>query len=953
MIKKCFLGIALIGLLLSYTNLNGQQINDDFVEGEIYVKLKANSSKQSLSKKTSSVNIGREIPGLSSKISSQSNQISKAESPFYFSKNEELRRIYRIKLEKNENMDVLLKSIMEDENVEYAERIYRRKIIATPSDTSFASQWHLNKIKATQAWDVNPGGSSVIVAVVDNAIQTDHIDLAANMVAGRDVADNDDDPRPPNLSFSHGTHVAGIVGAVTNNITGIASAGNNKVKIMPVKATGDGSFYNYIDNGFEGISWAVANGADIISLSWGGSGSSQAEQDVINDAWQNGVMVIAAAGNENSDIAQYPASYEHVVSVASLDNDDSRSSFSSYGQFVDISAPGRGIYSTIPFGDYASYNGTSMATPLVSSCAGYLLSCFPSLSPDSIEYILKNTADNIDAQNTANLGEMGAGRVNLLKAVSCKSANLFKEIPEIVGSNFFCEGDSVLLQINPVNSESFNWTLNGNTVSKTASFYAKGEGSYLLKRNLNDCEIVSEPNLLVHNKTLTGSPTVSDLDLIYCSSGAELIATAPLCSSYGPTEFIYSGPMVGFDGYERSGPFPTVEVSGMGGLIDSVSISITWQKKDGGYATNCDEPDGGSTPFNEEIEFQILSPEGILIPLLKEGTYGRGGSVGTSGVVTTVFTFNGTAVANNSLPSSGSFKAAGNLAQLENRISQGTWTLIASDNFLIDPLCVSGFSVTIKSKEPLGSPSVKWYDAPQNGNLLASTTNLSVPTASPGLYKYYVKAQCEGMCPGTATEASVSVRNVPELFAFPRSAIHLTMPQVAEIMNAQMADYSVSNNIYTIFGTNQSGQPFSYQVSDQGPIVSPATLCNSEEFVVFGMNCGGTISWSNGETGMGVRLQNISLPYTLTATCNQNWNCTPLADIPFEFMNQNTALTLQGIIPVNDVQTFYGEPIESIQIIEPSAIINYKAPGSITLNPGFEAKSSSIFKAVIGDCLNN
>ena len=476
---------------------------------EIYVRLKSTPGQSFTIKSTAEVNVNREIPGLNRFLQSKANGIATAKTPFFRSKNKALQQIYRIKLNDASGMNELIKELKSDPDIEIAERIPVRKIIAVPSDTSWAEQWSLQKIKAQEAWDVGSPVQTVVVAVVDNAIETNHPDLAANMLAGYDVSDNDTNPNPPNTIFSHGTHVSGIVGAVTNNVRGIASAGNNQVKILPVKATSNSSFYNYIDNGFEGIQWAAANGAKIISLSWGGPGFSQLEQDIITDVYNQGVLIVAAAGNEDSDELQYPASYDHVISVASLDSDDKRSYFSSYGSKVDIAAPGRFILSTIPFNSYASYSGTSMATPLVSACAGYLLACFPTLSADSVELVLKKTSDDIDANNPDFAGQLGAGRINLLTAVACKNSTLFDQIPQISPSNFFCAGDSVRASIQLQGGELTTWLLNDFSIGDSSEISIGGEGNLILRRTLGSCVLDADPILLIHNKTFSQPPLSS------------------------------------------------------------------------------------------------------------------------------------------------------------------------------------------------------------------------------------------------------------------------------------------------------------------------------------------------------------------------------------------------------------------------------------------------------------
>jgi serine protease len=922
------------------------------VEGEIFVKLKPQFTRQVAGKKSANVNANREIPGIKNAIERGKSKLNNAKTPFYYSKDDKLNSIYRIKIDDDATIDEIIKDLKNDPTIEYAERVRMREIISTPTDTLFSSQWHLNKIKASEAWDVNPGVQDVIVAVVDNAFDIDHLDLHLNMVTGFDVGDNDANPRPLNDTYSHGTHVAGIVGAINNNITGIASASNNRVKVMPIKGNADAYGNRAISHGFEGIAYAVNQGAKIISLSWGGGGYSLAEQAIVDNAYANGVLIFAAAGNEGSSDLQYPAAYNHVVAVASLDNTDALSSFSSFGSFVDIAAPGRGILSTIPFNTYASFSGTSMATPLVSSCAGYLLACFPTLSADSIEYILKKTSDNIDAANPSFIGSFGSGRVNLLKAISCKSIDLISLLPATSPSNYFCEGDSALISITALSTETFLWNFNDIYFSNSKDIRVKDDGVYTLIRNLGSCQVASEPIYIVHNDAITDAPSVTNLISMYCDDDNKyVVANNVACDKFGPAAFNYGGPPIGFDGFLQSAPYPTAVVTGIGGLIDSISISITWHKKDGGTEYQCDLADGGARAFNEEVSFSIKSPFGKIVELVRTGDYGTG--TVTSGQVTTIFSNYGSALIGDPLPISGSFKAAGDLSVYENEVAQGDWTLIANDAATLDPLCIIDFAVIIKTKQVSANSEIFWYSDITLNDLLTSNDSLAIQTSILGKNSYYAVAQCEGLCASIPVISDVFINPVPELFAFSRSVMNLSNSQISEVMNAQTADCSISSaNIYSIFGLNSSGNPFNYQISNQAPLASPVVLCGEDDYVVFGKGCNGTISWSTGSTAPGIILSNQKTPLNITATCNQSWICTPLSNIPFDFTSYINPVTLSGQIIENSGQDFYGSSIESIQVIKEGARINYSAPLSILLSPGFESFQSSIFKAEIGNCLN-
>ncbi len=243
-------------------------------------------------------------------------------------------------------------------------------------------------------------------------------------------SDSDDDRDPMVTDNSHGTHVAGLAGAVTNNGIGIASVGYS-VSVMPVKATGDAASDN-ISTGWDGILYAAHAGADIINCSWGGPGYSSYAQNIINSVYNTyGAIVVAAAGNGDdsgnpTDEPHYPSGYQNVVSVTALNSSDIFS-WANYGApdpannfyGVDIAAPGESIYSTYltKVNSYASLSGTSMASPLVASCLGLIKSVYPDSTNDWLVSRLLEHTDPIDALNPDYAGQLGSGRVNILKSL--------------------------------------------------------------------------------------------------------------------------------------------------------------------------------------------------------------------------------------------------------------------------------------------------------------------------------------------------------------------------------------------------------------------------------------------------------------------------------------------------------------------------------------------------------
>jgi len=393
----------------------------DYVADEIYVKLKSTSSIK-INENDEVMNLA-DFKSVLSLNTLQQQKLTVVKAPFYFSQSAKIRETLSVKIASDIKIEDMLGDLNNDPNVEYAERIPVMEKSFVPNDLGSNlsnGQWALHKIMTPNAWDISTGNSSIVVAVVDDAIQTDHTDLNGKCLQGRDVADGDNDPRPSSTCHSHGTHVSGIVGASTNNATGIASIGY-EVSILPVKATYDADqSCRAINRAYEGVLWAADNGADIINMSWGG-GFSTTGQNIINYASSKGILLVAAAGNSNSANFHYPAAYNNVISVAATDINDSKASFSSYGNWVDVSAPGASIKSTVPFNSYAVYNGTSMASPMVAGLCGLVWSVDLSQSPQSVINCVLNTADDIYAQNPGYIGLLGTGRINAYQALMCAS----------------------------------------------------------------------------------------------------------------------------------------------------------------------------------------------------------------------------------------------------------------------------------------------------------------------------------------------------------------------------------------------------------------------------------------------------------------------------------------------------------------------------------------------------
>ncbi|NOX60747.1 MAG: peptidase S8, partial [Chloroflexi bacterium] len=302
--------------------------------------------------------------------------------------------------------------------------------VTTPNDIYYDQyQWQLPHIRADEAWDVTTGSSGVTIAIVDTGVDLTHPDLASKIVAGYDFINNDNDPSDDE---GHGTHVASIAAAASNNNEGVAGVSWG-AQIMPVKTldyTGSGSLSQVAD----GIRWAADNGADIINLSLGGSSASSTLESAVNYAYGKGALLVAAMGNEyqSGNPTNYPAAYNHVLAVAATDDNDGHASYSNSGSHADVSAPGGdptsnsdgnprhwiiGAYwrGYSPSG-YAWLAGTSQAAPHVAGLAALLLSVNSSLTPDQLESIIVDTAVDVQAPGWDEFS--GYGRIDALAAVN-------------------------------------------------------------------------------------------------------------------------------------------------------------------------------------------------------------------------------------------------------------------------------------------------------------------------------------------------------------------------------------------------------------------------------------------------------------------------------------------------------------------------------------------------------
>lgn len=296
--------------------------------------------------------------------------------------------------------------------VEFAEEDFIAYVAETPNDPYFGNQWGMTKIDAPGAWDTTHGASNVDIAIIDTGIDGSHTDLAAKVVSGYDCTISGCPSVTPVDGNGHGSHVAGIASAVTNNSIGVAGVSwNGRLMSVKVLSNSGSGYYSWVANG---IYKAVDNGAEVINMSLSGSSSSRTLRNAVSYAWNNGVVVVAAAGNRGSSSRNYPAYYSQAIAVAATDSNDQKASFSSYGYWVDVAAPGVSTLSTYQ-GGYAYLSGTSMASPHVAGLAALLKGQNPGWSASQIRNQIESTADAISGTGSYWIH----GRINACSAVGC------------------------------------------------------------------------------------------------------------------------------------------------------------------------------------------------------------------------------------------------------------------------------------------------------------------------------------------------------------------------------------------------------------------------------------------------------------------------------------------------------------------------------------------------------
>ncbi len=494
--------------------------------------------------------------------------------------------VYLVSAEGRSDIYSVVDELKKNPDVEYAEPNYLYQASIVPNDPEFSLQWAPSKVGAPAAWDVEKGDPNVIVAVIDTGVDYNHQDLTQNIwINTREAAANgsaplpkgqgsdadnngyiddvlgwnfvsvlpcwmapDEDSTSPNNNpmdvLGHGTHVAGIIAGRPNNGTGIAGM-TWGCKIMDLKAgykAYDGNGYLELDDIAAALHYAADNGAKVINMSFGCEYDSQTLHDAINYAYSKGCIMVASSGNvDSSDAGQpfYPAAYDHVIAVASVDNDDKLSiwnldAFSNFGDFVAICAPGTSILSTLPNNSYGYESGTSMSAPIVSGVAALLKSKHPDWTPEQVEARLKSTADNIYGINNEGFlaGMLGAGRVNAQRALGDLNLGItYPRSDSVISGSVAIKGSANIENFSNYKIE-FSSATDPNTWTTIESSSSPVDNGILGIWSVSNLSGRYNIRLTVYDASGEAYPTVSGVT--FGLDGEVTLAEKPMC---GPSPF--------------------------------------------------------------------------------------------------------------------------------------------------------------------------------------------------------------------------------------------------------------------------------------------------------------------------------------------------------------------------------------------------------------------------------
>ncbi len=454
-----------------------------------------------------------------------------------------------------------------------------------PNDPDIDKQWHLNKINVGEAWNIvdSKNGSKVKVAILDNIVDLSHEDLASNIIASQCFDMQTGVAQPyPSAAQPHGTHVAGLIGAVANNgkgVTGVASGSRNQVVEMIA--------YNVFRNSdnkaptsaiIAALNHAVLSGAKVVNMSLGYTQSQvlpadKLFEDAVNDATSKGTVVVAAAGNYSSDATFLPGDFDNAIGVISTLNytdptSNSKTSTSNYGDKKDISAPGNAIYSTYPGNTYANNSGTSMASPIVAGVAAMMLYVNPSLTPAQIKDMITGTATDLYTPGFDS--QTAWGNVNAYRAVA-KAANM----------------------VIPATPQNFKATAQGTTGAALSWSSVSGVNGYNIYRS----ESADGSYTLIRTNTAASQTSYTDTGLTLGKTYYYKVASY-VTSGSTTLESIPAGPASVVAAFPAPGNFKAEKVVGQ------ESVNLSWGSVSGstGYEVYRSDSETGQYSLISKVQ---------------------------------------------------------------------------------------------------------------------------------------------------------------------------------------------------------------------------------------------------------------------------------------------------------------------------------------------------------------
>ncbi|OGC05188.1 hypothetical protein A2276_04535 [candidate division WOR-1 bacterium RIFOXYA12_FULL_43_27] len=512
----------------------------------------------------------------------------------------DLSQIYVIRFSKERKVADVIKELKADGNVLYAEPNYiARAVSTTPDDTYYSQQWGLTKIGMPAAWDAAKGESGIVIAVADTGVEYTHEDLSSKVIKGWNYISDNNDPLDDN---GHGTHVAGIAAAMTNNAKGVAGVGwnHNILAVKVLDSNGDGSIAD-VSNG---IKYAADYGSDVINLSLGDDSPSSTLKEAVDYAIAKGSLLVCAAGNENTSEPLYPAAYDGVLAVAATDSSDQRSIWSAtrasnWGTWVDLAAPGTSIYSTYIGNSYAYESGTSMASPFVAGVAALLFSVHPTWTYSQVADWLKSTAATISPDHY-----IGTGRLDAEATMDLPIAEITSpETLEVIGGTATIKGTanteinfgSYTVKVGAGASPSSYSTIATSTakvVSGTLATYTTtttNDGTHTIKLSAENTSPVTRET----TRTVIIDNTSPTAEITSPASGATMTSSVTFEGSASDANLLYYTLEHSLDGvtYTNIGTYTTNVTGGTLGTWNTSGLNGTYTVKlnvvdDAGHSTS-------------------------------------------------------------------------------------------------------------------------------------------------------------------------------------------------------------------------------------------------------------------------------------------------------------------------------------------------------------------------------